>query len=61
MEVLNPIYTAPSMTILKKLQKLQFWIFILHCLMKRNGVGRMSSFLNRDISEWGSWYEPKND
>ena len=54
MEVLNPIYTAPSMTILKKLQKLQFWIFILHCLMKRNGVGRMSSFLNRDISEWGS-------
>ena len=29
--------------------------------MKRDSVGRMSPFVNRDISEWGSWYEPKNE
>ena len=30
-------------------------------LMKRNGVDRMFPFAKRDISEWGSRYEPKNN
>ena len=53
MEVLNPIYMAPNMTVLTK-----FWIFILHCLMKRDGVNRMFPFAKRDINR-GSRYEPK--
>ena len=63
MEVLVPIYMAPNMTALTKMTKRQnFWIFILHCLMKRrDGVDRMFPFAKRDISEWGSRYEPKNN
>ena len=34
-------------------------IFILHCLMKRDGVDRMFPFIKWDISEWDSGYEPK--
>ena len=41
------------------LQKWQFWIFILHCLMKRDGVDRMFPFIKWDISEWDSGYKPK--
>ena len=37
MEVLNPIYMAPNMTVLTK-------TFILHCVMKRDGVNRMFPF-----------------
>ena len=60
MEVLNPIYIAPNMTVLTKITiRQKFWIFILHCLMKRDSVDRMFSFAKRDISEWGSKYEPK--
>ena len=29
--------------------------------MKRDGVDRMFPFARRDISEWGSRYEPKNN
>ena len=32
-----------------------------HCLMKSDGVDRMFPFAKRDISEWGSRYEPKNN
>ena len=56
MEVLNPVYMAPNMTALTK-----FWKFILHFLMKCDGVDRMFPFAKRDISEWGSRYEPKNN
>ena len=57
---LEPIYMAPNMTVLTKMAKRQkFWIFILHCLMKRDGVDRMFPFIKRDISEWDSGYEPK--
>ena len=60
MEVLKPIYMAPNMTALTKMTKRQkLWIFILHCLMKRDGVDRMLSFAKRDISEWSSKYEAK--
>ena len=60
MEVLNPIYMAPNLTELTKITKRQkFWIFISHCLMKRNGVDRMFLFKKRDISEWDSGNEPK--
>ena len=52
MEVFNPI----SLT-----KKQKFWVFILHCLMKRDGVDRMFPFANWDISEWGLRYEPKNN
>ena len=41
MEVLNPIYMAPNMTVLTK-------TFILHCVMKRDGVNRMFPF-----AKWG--------
>ena len=34
------------------------WIFILHCLMKRDGVDKMFPFEKQD-SEWGSTYEQK--
>ena len=62
MEVLNPSYIAPTMTALTKMTKRQkFWIFILHCLMKRDGVDRMFPFVKRDISKWGSRYELKNN
>ena len=62
MEVLNPIYMATNMTALTKMTKRQkFWIFILDCLMKRDGVDKMFPFAKRDISEWGSRYEPKNN
>ena len=53
---------APNMTALTKMTKGQrFGIFILHCLMKRDGVDRMFPFSKRDISEWGSKYQPKNN
>ena len=42
------------------LQKLQFWIFILHYLMKRDVVNRIFPFAKRDINR-GSRYEPKNN
>ena len=58
MEVLNPICITPDMT---AFTKWQFWIFILHCLMKRDGDNRMFPFAKRDISKWGSKYEPKNN
>ena len=62
MEVFNPINMAPNMTALTKMTKRQtFWIFILHCLMKRDGDDRMFSFAKRIISEWGSRYAPKNN
>ena len=62
MEVMNPSYIATTMTALTKMTKIQkFWIFILHCLMKRDGVDRMFPFTKRDTSEWGSRYEPKNN
>ena len=61
-EVLNPIFMTPNMTALTKMTKRQiFWIFILHCLMKLDGVDRMFPFAKRDISEWSSKYEPKNN
>ena len=62
MEVLNPIYMAPNMTALTKMTKRQkFWIFILHCLIKRDSVNRMFPFAKRDITECSSRYEPKNN
>ena len=45
MEVLNPIYMVPNMTALTKMTKRQkFSIFLLHCLLKRDGVDRMFPF-----------------
>ena len=45
MEVLNPVYVAPNMTALSEMTKRQkFWIFILHCLMKRDGATRHSRY-----------------
>ena len=53
MEVLKPIYMAPNMTALTKMTKRQkFWIFNLHCIIKRDGVDRMFPFAKRDISIW---------
>ena len=57
MEVLNPIYMAPNMTVLTKMK---IWIFILYCLMKCDGVNWMVPFAKRDINR-GSRYEPKNN
>ena len=54
MEVLKAIYTASNKN--DKRQKL----FILHCLMKRDGVDKMLPLAKQD-SEWGSKYEPKNN
>ena len=60
MEALNSIYLTPNMTALTRMTKrLKLWIFILHSLMKRDGVDRMFPFAKRDISKWGSRYEPK--
>ena len=60
MEILNPIYKAANITALTKMIKMQkYWIFILHCLMKRDSVDRMFPSEKRDISEWGSKYESK--
>ena len=65
MDVLNPVYMAPNMTALTKMTKRpNFWIFILHCLMKHDCVDRMFPFAIRDLSEWylvSSKYEPKNN
>ena len=62
MEVLNPIYMVPNMIALTKMTKgRKFWIFILYYLMKRGGFDRIFPFVKRDISEWGSRYEPKNN
>ena len=62
MQVLNPIYLTPNMTALTKMTKRQkIWIFIFHGLMKHDGVDRIFPFAKRDISEWGSRSEPKNN
>ena len=62
MEVLNPIYLTPNMTVLTKITKRQkLWICILHSVMKHDGVDRVFPFAKQDISEWGSGYEPKNN
>ena len=62
MEVLNPIHMAPNMIALTKMTKRQrFGIFILHSLLKRDGVDRMFPFSKRGISEWGSKYQPENN
>ena len=62
MELLKPTYIAPNMTALTEMTIWQkFWIFILHCLMIRDGVDRMLPFAKWDISEWVSKYEPKNN
>ena len=59
---MNPIYMAPNMTALTKMTKGQkFWMIILHCLMKCDGVDRIFPFSKRDISEGGSKYKPKNN
>ena len=61
-KVLNPISMTPKMTALTKMTKKQkFWIFILHCLMKSDGADRTFPFAKRDLSEWGSRYETKNN
>ena len=60
MEVLKPIYMAPNMTALTKMTILNIH-FALFCLMKRGGVNRMFPLAKRDISEWDSIYEPKNN
>ena len=53
MDVLNPVYVAPNMIVLTKMTKRQkFWIFISHCLMKRECVDRMLPFPKEDVSEW---------
>ena len=50
------------MTPLTNITKRQrFWIFILYCLMKRDSIDRIFPFAKRDISEWFSRYEPKNN
>ena len=49
----------PALTEMTKIQKIL--IFVLYCLMKRDGVDRMIPFAKRDISEWGSRYEPKHN
>ena len=62
MEALNSIYLTPNMTALTRMTKrLKLWIFILHSLMKRDGVDRMFPFAKRDISKWGLRYEPKSN
>ena len=62
MEVLNPIRMAPNMTALTKTTKRKkFWIFILHCLMKRDGVVRIFPFAKWGVNEWNSRYEAKNN
>ena len=62
MQALNPIYFTPNMTALTKTTKRQkLRIFILHSLIKRDGVNRMFLFAKRDINEWGSGYKPKNN
>ena len=62
MEVLNTIYMAPNKTVLTKMvNRQQFWICILHCLMKRDIIDWMFPFAKKDIGEWGSKYEPNNN
>ena len=62
MEALNSIYLTPNMTALTRMTKrLKLWIFILHSLMKRDGVDRMFPFAKRDINKWGLRYEPKSN
>ena len=60
MEILNPIYMALTITVLLKMTILNIH-FALFYLMKRYGVNRMFSLVKRDISEWDSRYEPKNN
>ena len=57
MEVLNPIYMAPSMTVLTKITILKIH---MHFLTKRDCVSRMFPFAKRGINK-GSRYEPKNN
>ena len=58
MEVLNPVYMAPSMTALTKITILNIHFALSN---ERDSVNRMFPFAKRDISEWGSKYEPKNN
>ena len=51
---------APKMTALTKIIILNIH-FALFCLMKLDGVNRLFSFAKRDISEWCSRYEAKNN
>ena len=51
MEVLNPIYAAPSMTALTKMTILNIHFALP---MKSDGVDRMFPFAKQEISEWGS-------
>ena len=64
MEVLNQTYMAPNqahnMEALTKITILNIH-FALSCLMKRDGVNRMLPLAKRDISEWDSRYEAKNN
>ena len=60
MNVLNPIYIAPNMTALTRMTILNIY-FALFCLIKRDSVNRRFPFAKRDISEWASRYEPKNN
>ena len=62
MEALNPINMAPNMAALTKMKTRQkFRILMLHCLIKSDGDDAMFLFAKRDISEWGSRHEPKNN
>ena len=56
MEVLNPVDMTRNMT---ALMKWQYCIFILHCVMKHDGVAGKFSFPKQDNSEWGSRNDPK--
>ena len=49
MEVLNPIYMAPNMTVLTKMIILDTHFA---CLLKHDGVNGMFPFVKRDISKW---------
>ena len=60
MEILNPIYMAPNITVLLKMTILNIH-FALFCLMRHCGVNRMFPLPKRDISEWDLRYEPKNN
>ena len=60
MEILNPIYMAPNITVLLKMTILNIH-FALFCLMRHYGVNRMFPLPKRDISEWDLRYEPKNN
>ena len=55
MEILNPIFMAPSMTALK--ETTTFKIHFAFSRMKRDGVKRMFPFAKRDINS--RYFRPK--